>query len=251
MSETILDKIVRHKLDEIMQMPDIKDVPLCTQNFERIFAPRPGLIAEIKAASPSEGDIVTDFDPVAIAKAYSEGGATALSVLTDAHFFKGSFDILHRIRQMTDMPLLCKDFILSQKQIRQARLHGADMCLLIVKILEKDQLSALKQCIEDLGMMAVIEIQNTIELEIALSVNAQIILINNRNLESFAVDLDTSNRLAERIPQPIRVIAASGIQSPDTLSGFSKRVDGFLIGTALMRESDKIAFLRRCRALKN
>jgi indole-3-glycerol phosphate synthase/phosphoribosylanthranilate isomerase len=252
MSETILEQIVRHKRGEIALLPDMADVPPCTQNFERIFiTPRPGLIAEIKAASPSEGDIVTEFDPVAIARSYIAGGATALSILTDARFFKGSFDILRTIRQMTDLPLLCKDFILSDRQIRHARQHGADMCLLIVKILTPAQLQALKQTIEHLGMVAIIEIQNETELEIALSVRPAILLINNRNLESFKVNLDTSGILIKNIPEQIRVIAASGIKTPSDLESFSPRVDGFLIGTALMRAPDKIDFLRRCRAIKN
>lgn len=251
MNNSILDKIIRYKLDEIAQMPDVSMVPHCTQDFDRIFTPHPGLIAEIKAASPTEGDIITIFDPPAIAQSYIKGGATALSVLTDHKFFKGSFDILRDIRALTDMPVLCKDFILSGRQIRHARLHGADLCLLIVKILEKDQLTALKQQIEDLGMMAVIEIQNETELETALSLDPHILLINNRNLDSFVIDLDTTNMLAARIPATIRVIAASGIRAPADLAGFSARTDAFLIGTALMRAEDKALFLRGCRALKH
>lgn len=251
MSDTILDRIVRYKKIEIEQIPDLSEVPLCAQNFERVFTPRPGLIAEIKAASPSEGDIVTDFDPLAIAASYIEGGAAAMSILTDSRFFKGSFEILRAVRAMTDKPLLCKDFLLCEKQIRYARMNGADMGLLIVKILDAGQLAALKQAMEDLGMMAVIEIQNEAELETAMAANPQIILINNRNLDSFSVDLKTSGNLAESIPANVRVIAASGINTPSDLNEFPERIDGFLIGTALMRANDKVGFLRGCRAAKN
>jgi indole-3-glycerol phosphate synthase len=251
MNETVLERIVRHKQAEIAKMPDIADPPRCLKDSMHAFTPRPGLIAEIKAASPSEGDIVNNFDPLAIAQSYIDGGATAISVLTDQHFFKGGFDILRSIRALTDKPLLCKDFILSEKQIRFARLHGADMCLLIVKILERDQLLDLKTKIESLGMEAVIEIQNETELDIALSLDPAIILINNRNLDSFAVDLGTANRLAGRIPAKTKIIAASGIRSPNDLRGFSDRMDAFLIGTALMSSPDKAEFLRRCHAAKN
>ncbi len=251
MNESILEKIVRHKQAEILQMPDILTPPCCAQDFSSIFTPRPGIIAEIKAASPSEGDIVHDFDPVAIAQSYIDGGANAISVLTDLKFFKGSFDILRDIRAMTDKPLLCKDFILSGKQIRFARLHGADMCLLIVKILDPDTLQDLKRQIEDLGMIAVVEVQNDAELDTTLKINPEIILVNNRNLDSFAVNSGTSNMLSKCIPDPIRVIAASGIHAPGDLARFSSRIDAFLIGTALMRSNDKIGFLRGCRATEN
>lgn len=251
MSETILDTIVQHKGQEILKIPDVVDVPRCAQDFNRVFTPCPGIIAEIKAASPSEGDIVEEFDPLAIARSYIDGGASAMSILTDQHFFKGSFDILKAVRQITDKPLLCKDFIISEKQIRYARLNGADMCLLIVKILDSVRLKSLKQAIEKLGMMAVIEIQNEAELNTALSIDPHILLINNRNLESFSVDLNTSDSFASRIPDGVKVIAASGIQRPEDLARFSPRMDGFLIGTALMRSADKVQFLRGCRAVKN
>jgi indole-3-glycerol phosphate synthase len=251
MSESILDRIVARKYLEIEAMPEMQIVSPCAQDFDRIFTPGPGLIAEIKAASPSEGNIVDSFDPVSIAQDYISGGATALSILTDSEFFKGSYDILNTVRALTDKPLLCKDFILSDRQIRFARHHGADMVLLIVKILDPDSLRSLKKTIDDLGMRAVIEIQNEDELQAALLVDPEILLINNRNLTSFSVDLETTNSLLTRIPDSIRVVAASGIRKPEDLENFGPRVDGFLIGTALMRSDDKADFLRRCCALKN
>lgn len=251
MTESILDRIVAKKMEEISAMPDRVDTVPCQQDFDRIFHPRPGLIAEIKAASPSEGDIAQNFDPVSIAADYVRGGANALSVLTDAAFFKGSFDILRAVRATTDVPILCKDFILSERQIRMARASGADMGLLIVKILTPDRLIALKQAMEGLGMQAVIEVQNKSELETALSVDPDILLINHRDLTDFTVDHNLSNTLAPLIPENVRVIGASGISKPADLVSFSDRIDGFLIGTALMRSADKAGFLKGCRDVKN
>lgn len=248
MSETILDRIVAQKRREIEAMPEIADLAPCTQDFTRIFTPRPGLIAEIKAASPSEGDIVSALDPVAVARDYIDGGATAMSILTDREFFKGGFDILRTVRALTDKPLLCKDFILSERQVRFARHHGADMVLLIVKILTPGELRALKRQIDALGMRAIIEVQTEGELRTALAVDPEILLINNRNLASFAVDLETTNALLDAVPANVRVIAASGVKTPGDLRSFSPRVDAFLIGTALMRANDKIDFLQRCHA---
>ena len=131
-----------------------------------------------------------------------------------------------------------------------ARAHGADMCLLIVKILEDQQLAELKRQIENLGMIAVIEIQNPQELERALAVNPRIILINNRHLDHFTVDLSTSENLAEKIPSHIHVIAASGIKTPEDLNRFSSRINGFLIGTSLMQAEDKENYLRECRRVR-
>lgn len=244
---SILEKIVASKIRQIKEMPNMALPEICLRDFSKLFDHSPALIAEIKAKSPSEGRIVQAFDPLAIARAYIEGGADALSILTDNEFFGGSFEILRDIRARAAKPLLCKEFIIDQKQIRLARACGADLCLLIVKILAPAKLQELKDAIEQLGMKAVIEVQNIEELERALAARSEIILINNRNLESFSVDMKTVFPMIEHIPEPIKIIAASGIQTPEDLKSFPVRINGFLIGTALMRAPNKIQFLQRCR----
>ncbi len=245
---SILDTIVAHKHLEIAQMPDIVQPPACTCDISQIFQNHPVLIGEIKYASPSAGNLAVSGNPAQIAQDYVTGGADMISVLTDERFFKGSFANLQAVRATTDLPLLCKDFILHDKQIRYARFCGADLCLLIVKILSITELRGLKQCVEGLGMQAVIEIQTADELQIALSIDPQIILLNNRNLTDFTIDRQQTIDLLELIPQPIKAIVASDIHIPDDCRTFPARTDGFLIGTALMQCADKIGFLQACRA---
>lgn len=244
---TILDEIVANKIEEIKTLTDIAMPPRCEQDFAQLFQPAPCLIAEVKAASPSEGVIAENFDPVGMAEKYIAGGCNAISVLTDQKYFGGSFDVLKAIRAMTNKPLLCKEFIIEEKQVRVARAMGADLVLLIVKILTKKRLQELKDTIEALGMKALIEVQNEEELDIALSVDPELLLINNRNLSSFEVDMNTTANLLAGIPEYVKVIAASGIAQPDEVKNFPARVDGFLIGTALMRSSNPSGFLQSCR----
>lgn len=244
---SILNSIVASKKKEIVQMPNIASPKPCNMDFSRLLDRHPILIAEIKEKSPSEGKFVNEFNPTSIANEYLEGGADALSILTDKEFFGGSFDVLRQVRTLTNKPLLCKEFIIDEKQIRFARAHGADLCLLIVKILTPRQLQELKNAIENLGMKAVVEVQNREELQIALAAQPEIILINNRNLNSFSVDMMTTANLLEYIPDPIKIIAASGIQTPEQIKNFPARINGFLIGSALMRSADRRQFLKRCR----
>lgn len=247
---TILDEIVANKIEEIKTLADVAAPPRCEQDFTQLFSPAPCLIAEIKAASPSEGVIAENFDPIAVAQQYIAGGCSAMSVLTDQKYFGGSFNVLKSIRAMTDKPLLCKEFIIDEKQVRVARAMGADLVLLIVKILSPERLSELKDAIEALGMKALIEVQNEEELDIALSVDPELLLINNRNLSSFEVDMKTTENLLTGIPEYVKVIAASGIQQPGEIKNFPARVDGFLIGTALMRSQNPTEFLQSCRNQK-
>lgn len=247
---SILDEIVANKIEEMKTLKDIAMPPRCEQNFAQLFSPAPCLIAEVKAASPSEGAIAVDFRPLEIARQYIAGGCNAMSVLTDQKYFGGSFDVLKSIRAITDKPLLCKEFIIEEKQIRVARACGADLVLLIVKILSNKRLHELKEAIEALGMKALIEVQNDEELEIALQLDPELLLINNRNLSSFEVDMQTTENLLASIPAYVKVIAASGIQQPDEIKNFPARVDGFLIGTALMRSDNPTEFLQSCRNQK-
>ena len=244
---TILDEIVAHKRTEIEHLKDVQSPPLCTNDFTALFHPKPSLIAELKAASPSEGIIDPDFDPLKKAAMYIAGEANAISVLTDHKYFGGSFEVLAKVRAMTEKPLLCKEFIIEPKQIRVARAAGADMVLLIVKILNSLQLSDLKATIERWGMKAVVEVQNQEELDKALEIDPEILLINNRNLSSFEIDHQTTENLLNGIPDHVRVISASGISDPGEVRAAPGRIDGFLIGTTLMRSEDPAKFLRECR----
>ncbi len=244
---SILDEIVAYKREEIKALADVQNPPHCTGDFAQLFQNAPCLIAELKAASPSEGVIAENFEPEAQAAKYVAGGANAISVLTDKKYFGGSFEVLRNTRALTDLPLLCKEFIIDEKQIRVARDCGADLVLLIVKILRDEELLRLKNAVEDLGMAALIEIQNEEELERALKTSPDLLLINNRNLTSFDVDMGTTKNLLAGIPDHVKAIAASGIKAPSDLENFSPRVDGFLIGTTLMRSEDPAAFLRNCR----
>lgn len=240
---SILNDIVAHKRTEISGLADIDTPQKCTTDIQKIFSEKPCLIAELKAASPSEGVIAENFDPTQQTTHYTNGGANAISVLTDEKYFGGGFQVLKNTRAQTDIPLLCKEFIITEKQVRYARACGADMVLLIVKILSDAELLSLKNAIEKWGMTALIEIQNDDELERALRVSPDILLINNRNLTSFDVDMGTTEALLSAIPDSVRVIAASGIKTPQDLKNFSPRVDGFLIGTALMRADNPTQFL--------
>lgn len=244
---SILDEIVVQKRNEIESMANVVNVQHCDFDFTVWVQNKPLIIAEIKAKSPSERIIAKNFDPISQAKAYRDGGANAISVLTDHVYFGGSFDILDAVSKTTTLPLLCKEFILDTKQVKLARVKGASLVLLIVKILDDDALKTLKEEIESLGMKALIEVQNEEETERALKIGAELLLINNRNLTSFEVDMNTTTSLLNMIPSDTTVIAASGIQAPREIKTFPERVDGFLIGTALMRSNDPAAFLKACR----
>ncbi len=196
-----------------------------------------GVIAECKHRSPSKGWLTEHYDPVAQAMHYQTLGATAISVLTEPEFFAGSMDHLARVRQRTDLPVLCKDFVRDPIQIWQARSHGADAVLLIVRIVhDARQLGDLKQLVEALGMDALIEVHSQQELEIALSVDARLVGVNNRDLDSFHTSLEFSERMAAYLPQNVLAISESGIRTAadiERLKNFGYR--GVLVGEALMR----------------
>lgn len=249
MTKSILEQIVLYKRDFIDALTDPGDISPCQRDFSHFTSKERIIIAEIKASSPSEGLICAgNFDPVSIAHEYISGGADAISILTDEKFFSGSFDILDKVRKSTSVPLLCKDFILCRKHIRIARKNGADLCLLIVKILDVETLRDLVEYTRSLGMKAVVEIQNAEEADIAISAGSEIILINNRNLHDFTIDMRTTHDLVGSIPDHILKISASGIRSPADIALFPARINGFLIGTALMRSGDRKRFIEECRA---
>ncbi len=199
------------------------------------------IIAEIKKASPSKGVIREDFDPVKIAKIYEENGASAISVLTDKKYFKGDVIFLEKVRKVTTIPILRKDFIIDKRQILEAYAYGADSFLLIVKALEKKKLKELLEYGREFGMEALVEIHSKEEAEMAIDVGSKIVGINNRNLETFKVDISLSKELAPYLKElgAEIVVAESGISSPKEIKELKEKgVDAFLIGESLMREID-------------
>jgi indole-3-glycerol phosphate synthase/phosphoribosylanthranilate isomerase len=196
--------------------------------------PWPGFILECKAASPSAGVLIADYDPAALAGAY-DGVADAVSVLTEPEFFGGELVHLARVRERIDIPILCKDFILGPEEVRAARAYGADAVLLMLSVLDDETWCTCFDAARALGMDVLTEVHDEAELERALALEAPIIGINNRNLKTLAVDLAVTERLAPRIPPARRVVCESGIVTRADIARLAPRVDGFLIGTALSR----------------
>lgn len=208
-------------------------------------APKPALIAEVKKASPSKGVIRKDFDPVAIAETYAANGAACLSVLTDQQFFQGSFEYLAQIRQAVELPLLCKEFILYPYQIFMARSRGADAILLITAILSDRDLQYCLKIVASLGMTALVEVHTLEELDRVLTLEGvQLVGINNRNLETFEVTLETTRVLMEKRGEELRsrdilVVSESGLFTRDDLNQVESYGAGaVLVGEALMRQDD-------------
>jgi len=203
------------------------------------------IIAEVKRASPSKGPIRPDLDPAALAGAYAAGGAAAISVLTDTPYFMGSLDDMTAAKAAVDIPVLRKDFILSEYQVYESRVHGADAILLIARILTPGQLQALYQLSKSLGMDVLLEIHAEAEIETALAVGAQLIGINNRNLKSFATNTQTAMRLAKRLGPGRIPVAASGISIPaDIKANLAAGIRNFLIGESLVRAADPTRLLQ-------
>ena len=193
------------------------------------------LIAEVKKASPSKGILRSDFDPLALAKTYAENGAAAISVLTDIEYFQGRPEHLTAIRQTVSLPLLRKDFIYDEYQIYESAACGADALLLIAAILEPQQLEKMVAVSRSLGLRCLVEAHNEEELKKALQSGAEIIGINNRNLNTFEVDLDTTQRLLPLIPEDKIVISESGISRREDVKKLEEwGVDAVLIGEALV-----------------
>lgn len=220
------------------------------RGFRRALIAYPGVsvIAEVKKASPSKGVICSDFRPVTIAENYQRNGAQAISVLTDVDFFQGSLLYLMQVREAVTLPVLRKDFTIDPLQIEEARLHGADAILLIAAILDRHQLRDYRVLADELGMDALVEVHDERETEEAIEAGSDLIGINNRNLKDFSVDLATTFRLKQLIPENIPVVSESGLK---TVEDFRRLRDGgiaaALIGETLMRagaDSDLLTFLR-------
>jgi indole-3-glycerol phosphate synthase len=204
------------------------------------------VIAEIKKASPSRGVLCADFRPETIARSYRDAGARALSVLTDAHFFQGSLDHLKVAKSASGLPVLRKDFTLAEYHVYEAAVAGADAVLLIVAILDSKLLSQLIAVSGTLGLDALVEVHTADELKVAADTGAEIIGVNNRDLKTFQVSLDTSLRLIEAVPDVTIAISESGLRTADDLDRLrAAGFDAFLIGERFMTESDPGAALRQ------
>ncbi len=203
------------------------------------------IISEVKKASPSKGVICEDFDPYDIAQGYERGGANAISVLTEPHFFQGDLEYLAGIRRYVGIPLLRKDFIVSQYQLVESLVYGADFVLLIAKALSRKELKELLNYTRHLGMEALVEIHDKSDLTKAIFAGADIIGINHRNLETFEMDMELCYKLIPLIPNGKIIVAESGIYEHGQLPDLHKAgVDAFLVGESLMRQDDVESALR-------
>jgi indole-3-glycerol phosphate synthase len=253
----ILEEIVWYKEKEVDRLRDripllelrkqVKDLPPPRNFLDAIkqAKTKPALIAEVKKASPSKGVIRADFDPVAIALAYQQGGASCLSVLTDEKFFQGSFENLALVRQAVDLPLLCKEFIIYPYQIYLARSKGADAVLLIAAILSDKDLEYFVKIINALGMVALVEVHTLEELDRVLAIEGvRLVGINNRNLEDFSVDLQTTSQLIEARrdilqEKEISIVSESGLHTKADLKLVKEAgADAVLIGESLVKQSN-------------
>jgi indole-3-glycerol phosphate synthase len=205
----------------------------------KIAAEKSAVIAEIKKASPSKGVIREDFRPAEIAATYAAHGAACLSVLTDEQYFQGCPEYLKQARAACDIPVLRKDFMIQSYQVYEARAMGADCILLIAAALNLVRMKELETLAHDLGMAVLVEVHNGEELDLALQLDTPLIGINNRNLRTFEVTLDTTLGLLSRIPQDRIVVTESGIFTPDDVALMRKNnVNTFLVGEAFMRQPD-------------
>ena len=255
----ILEEIIWHKEVEVERMRDRLPLLQLRQQVQDVAAPldflsalrngktNPALIAEVKKASPSKGIIKADFNPVAIAKAYAEGGASCLSVLTDSKFFQGSFDNLSLIRSQVDLPLLCKEFIIYPYQIYYARAKGADAVLLIAAVLENKDLNYFIKITKALGMTPLIEVHTLEELDRVLELDGvELIGVNNRNLEDFSVSLQTTKDILaarqETITQrQITIVSESGLHTSTDLDTVRDAgANAVLIGESIVKQDDLV-----------
>jgi indole-3-glycerol phosphate synthase len=220
------------------------------RDFKNALTARPpAILAEIKRASPSKGVFTNAFDPACIAGAYASGGAAAMSVLTDREFFQGGLSDLEAARAAVPVPILRKDFTIDEFHVIEAAAHGADAILLIAAVLDESQMRRFREMAAGLGMAALVEVHDQDELKVALASGAEIIGVNNRNLHTFEVRLETSLRLAERIPASVIKVSESGIHSSkDVRKLAAAGYNAFLVGEHLMKSADAAAAIAELRS---
>ena len=231
----------------------IPSLPLPRSLMDSILNHSPiAVIAEIKRASPSLGPINEDVDIIQLAREYEKGGASAISVLTEANFFKGDLSYLRLIKEEITLPLLQKDFILDPFQIYEGRVSGADAILLIVALLDREELGEFVDLTQSLGMIPLVEIHNEDDLAKLSFLNLPLIGINNRDLKTFEVDLKTTFRLRKEIPCDAKVVSESGIRSSEDVRLLKEAgVNGILVGETLMRSSDPASKIRELLKMKS
>lgn len=252
-----LEKIAKTKEKEITALRDqisaqdrerAKRLPPGLSLKEKLMAEETSIIAEVKSASPSKGVISEKVDPVKVARGYEQGGAAAVSVLTDVVYFHGSPDFLTQVKQNIGLPVLRKDFIVDELQVFESKLLGADIILLIAALLDEKRLKKLTQTARQLGMEVLIEIHEKDEIPMALACDADVIGINNRNLHTFKTDLSHTETLRPLIPSDRPVIGESGVLSLEDARRIQKAgVQGLLVGEYLMRQEDPAQAVRDLR----
>ena len=253
---TILDDILAHKAGEVAERSRTRPLAEIRATAEKSAPPRgfakalldrrPGVIAEIKKASPSKGVIRPDFDPDGIARAYERAGAACLSVLTDERYFQGHDGYLADARRATALPALRKDFMVDAWQVFESRALGADCILLIVAALDPGRLRDFDAIARELGMDVLIEVHDAGEVEAALALEPTLLGINNRDLRTFETTLATTLDLLPAVPPGVAVVTESGIHAPEDVQRMRNGgVEAFLVGEAFMREEDPGAALER------
>jgi indole-3-glycerol phosphate synthase len=253
----ILARIVDHKRTELrnisQQRAELERIAANREdvrNFRAaLISSEPAVIGEIKKASPSKGVLSEKFDPAAIARLYSSGAAAALSVLTDREFFQGSLEDLCAARAAVNLPVLRKDFTIDEVHVVEAAAHGADAILLIAALLDEPALRRFRELAARYQMAALVEVHDEAELDRALGSGAEIVGVNNRNLHTFEVTLETSLRLVEKIPAGIVKVSESGIRSSAEVKTLrAVGFNAFLVGEHLMKSADPVAALRELRS---
>lgn len=258
MAADILQKIVAVKRDEVAAAKVRRPLASLRADAERrgglrdfagalrstMDAGRAAVIAEVKKASPSKGVLRADFDPAAIAASYAGAGAACLSVLTDERFFQGSAAYLQQAREACALPVLRKDFMIDEYQVVEARDLGADCILLIAACLDDAHMADLEACAHDLGLAVLVEVHDEAELERALKLRTPLVGINNRDLRSFQVSIDTTLRMLPRVPTDRLLVTESGILAREDVRRLrDAQVHAFLVGEAFMRAPDPGAAL--------
>ena len=262
---SILEKILRTKRSRLAEVKRKRPLPELLlelgdadreidrgRNFAETLGRKDGIniIAELKRQSPSKGLIRPDFDLAALLQAYEDGGADACSLLTEEDFFGGSLAHLNQARALSDRPLLRKDFILEAYQIYESKLAGADAVLLIAAVLDRAALKELIGLCTEIGLAALVEVHNKTELDRALEAGAQLVGINNRNLHTFTVDLNTAISLKRAIPEDRTVISESGITGPEDVRRLlAGGIHSFLIGEYFLRQADPAAAVKQLKEL--